>query len=231
MKAHVTVERRTMAAALVILALTAGLVHPAPGQTPPDTGIMPSENAGPRFSYGVRASFNVTTFSGDAADSPESGARPGAGLFAMYRISPFLALQPELLYTHRSGGMQRIRTNPPTAQTDLNLGYLDLPVLVKFILPEYQQTAPIVLAGPYVSRRITGSIHDANDVFEDSDLDDLIRPYDYGMVVGAGLERYFGRRHLNFDTRYSLGLTRLLHTDDRPDLYNRGLTFSVGLSL
>lgn len=231
MKAFVTVNGKTLAAVLVILALSATFVTPARSQTAPESGAVAASEAVPAFTYGVRASFNVTTFTGDAADGPESGGRPGAGLFAAYRITPFLALQPELLYVHRSGGMLRMKTDPPTANADINLDYLDLPVLLKFFLPEHQNTSPILLAGPYVSRRLAGSIEDANGVFDENETDDLIRPFDYGVVLGAGLERYLGRRSLNFDARYSLGLAQLFDGEDRPDLYNRGLTFSVGLGL
>jgi hypothetical protein len=231
MKALATVRGQAMMTALAALTLTAGFVCPVRAQTVPDTEVESSVDVIPKLSYGVRASFNVATFTGETADGLESGGLPGAGLFATYRLSPFMALQPELLYTRKSVGMLRMRTSPPAASVDVNLNYLEFPVLLKFSLPQQQHTTPILLAGPYVSRRLTGSIEDANGIFEKRESDDLIRRFDYGVVVGTGLESYIGRRHINFDARYSLGLTHLLDTSDERDLYNRGFTMSIGLGL
>ena len=87
MNVRTMVKGRAMTAVLAILTQAASFVNPLLAQTTPDTGVAPSTDAIPKFSYGVRASFNVTTFTGEAADSPNSGGRPGAGLRPVVRAA------------------------------------------------------------------------------------------------------------------------------------------------
>ncbi len=63
-----------------------------------------------------------------------------------------------------------------------------------------------------------------------SDLDEMLRTWDYGLDAGVGMESRGARGSVYVDVRYEVGLTNLFVTSDHPDLRTRAFVFSVGLS-
>jgi hypothetical protein len=111
------------------LALLAGAITAAHAQTP-------------RVHFGLKAGVCFAKFGGDdVLDANRSRVGLSGGGLAEVTLAQHWAVQPELLYTAK-GSKILYGGNVDSYQ---RLGYLDIPVLVKFKIPHF-----FVEAGPQV---------------------------------------------------------------------------------
>ncbi|HEX2339249.1 MAG TPA: outer membrane beta-barrel protein [Vicinamibacterales bacterium] len=61
------------------------------------------------------------------------------------------------------------------------------------------------------------------DVSEDQDIDDDVESFDFGLVLGAGIDA----SRLTFDGRYTWGLTSIANTPVEDDVQVKNRTFSL----
>jgi hypothetical protein len=187
-----------VAAAVLLLALGNTM---AQAQTPEST-----------WDFGVTAGVNVATFSGSDADDADWRSDFMGGLSLNFGISDMLSLQPELLYSRKGA-----KASEGGITETIKLGYIDVPVLVKFAMGTAQQLRPVFFVGPSIGFlvscdwTITG--------FGSEDCKDEFKSTDFGVVGGVG----FDVGAIGVFVRFQQGLTKLFDDDDS-DLFNRVIT-------
>jgi hypothetical protein len=105
------------------------------------------------------------------------------------------------------------------------LFYLEIPLLIKYKIPYKGPTVPEIFIGPYYGIKVSSEVINIFDDWDEymidlqTDLEDSIKKWDFGLVLGAGLslEVCFGKLYL--DARYSLGLVNIL--EDSADLNHK----------
>ena len=140
----------------------------------------------------------------------EAGAAGGftGGAFLTYNITPRLAIQPELIYVQKGTG-----DNNFFYGDGYNLGYLELPVLLKYNLSPDTRLVPSVFFGPAVSTLLSAEIYDDHFFGDDEvyDVKDGMKNVDFGLVFG-GEVAFRSTRPVRFffDVRYTLGLVNVV---------------------
>lgn len=150
----------------------------------------------------------------------ESGSTAGfaACAFLTYSITPKLALQPEVMYVRKGAG-----ENYMFGGEGYKLGYLEIPVLLKYNLSAGKRLIPSLFAGPAVSTLLSAQIYDDNFFSDDEvyDVKDGMKSVDFGLVLG-GEVAFKSSKAFNFflDVRYTLGLVNIVD----PVKWNDGRT-------
>jgi hypothetical protein len=176
--------------ALALLAGTAG------AQTPEGT-----------WDIGLTAGVNVATISGNDTDDAEWRSDFMGGLSLNWGIGPTLSLQPELLYSRKGAKAEGGGT--------LKLGYIEVPVLVKFATGASTQMRPAFFFGPSIGFNVSCDESLSGSV--SSDCGDDIKSTDFGVVGGIG----FDVGAMGVFVRFTQGLTKLA---DDFDAMNRVIT-------
>jgi hypothetical protein len=122
-----------------------------------------------------------------------------------------LAVRPELLFSLKGGRTLAELEGGGTATLDIELAYLELPVLAHFA-PAVGRYRPVFFAGPAPALQIGC---DLQLVIQPDPLrltcsqaDITFREWDLGMVLGGGVEAHFNRATLALEARYTAGLRR-----------------------
>ncbi|QES87199.1 porin family protein [Rhizosphaericola mali] len=177
-------------------------------------------------SYGFNAGmslFNVTNNDGGKSITGFSG-----GVYVSLPISKQVYIQPELNYQMQGTKATDISNGGSSYDVKYKMNYLNLPVLVKYNLPE---TNFSIYAGPQLGY-LTDSKIDASG-YGSYSARDIMNKVDFAGVYG--LEYYFPINKVNaftINARYSTGFTKILKSDYTSDDSNgkhKGFTFTVGL--
>lgn len=209
--------RKTLALSVVLLAL-AFLALPQPA------------SAGIRF--GLKGGVNMAKVTGTDAESMfEEGWKNNlaycGGILLSFNFGNVLAIQPEVLYTLK-GAKVDITDGDLTYVGKLQYQYIEIPLLLKLRLPLGFLT-PFVFGGPSVGMKLgDAKFLISGDASSEETIEDFEK-YDYGAVVGGGLEL---SRNLWLDVRYSTGLKKLIKDVDTGtyfDVKNAVLSATVSL--
>jgi len=170
-----SVFRPLRAAPLLLAAATMLFAVPAQGQ------------------LGAKLGFSFATMSNAR---PDFDTQTGfiAGFSLGLPIGGPLSLQPEALYVQKGTGAGASTT---FISGDLELTYVEVPVLVRFDLP-LPGIRPFGVAGPMVAFKLECSVGG-------TDCGDDVPNQDYGVALGAGV-RLGGVLGLTFEGRYTWGL-------------------------
>lgn len=172
--------------------------------------------------FGFKGGINTAKITGEDANWKDKVAFSG-GIFVSFGLSKYFSIQPEILYTMK--GAKNSVTDPSGDYTDkLKVNYFEIPILVKFRLPLGTFITPFVFAGPSIGFRIDAAILTHEEPDSTTDIAIGIQAFDYGAVVGAGLE--IGP-HFWIDVRMSKGLANI-EADE--DLKNSVLTGSISIA-
>ena len=153
--------------------------------------------------FGVKAALNVASLTGDIEDT-SSLVGFQVGGFAEIKITEKFAIQPELMYSAQG------------AETDgdnLNLGYINIPVMAKF----YVAKSFSLEAGPQIGFLVSAKQ-------DGEDMKDFINSTDFGLNLGAG---YDFTENLSAGLRYNFGLANISEFD-YIDINNSVLSLSLG---
>jgi len=165
-----------------------------------------------RTNFGVKAGVNLASVDIDDDDNNEDDfeSRTGfhAGVLAHIHVNSKVAIQPELVYSLQGG--ERNDDNR------LNLGYLNLPVLVQFMISDGFR----LQTGPQVGF-LLGAERKLGDV--EIDVSDDYNTVDWAWSFGAS---YIFASGFGLDARYNLGLCDI-HEDN--DLKAKNRVFQAGL--
>jgi hypothetical protein len=172
--------------------------------------------------FGLKAGVNFSKFVGtdvvnDYLISTLYRTGLSGGVLAEVALSEHLALQPEALYT--SKGNKEIFASTVTAYQ--SLGYLDIPVLLKYKIPHF-----FVEAGPQLgvllhAKRTLESAATTQEI----DNKSTYRSTDLGYALGLGVQDTNG---LLLGVRYNGGLTNVPNADPQPHVRNNTFHIYVG---
>ncbi len=180
---------------------------------------------------GAEVGYSRADLTGEDSDLVASRQGAITGVYLHLPVSSMVSLRPELLFSLR-GGRTLALVNESIADVDIELAYLELPVLARLSLPR-GRFRPVVFGGPSVALQIgcdltiltpTDSLRFTCGEEEASQ----IREWDLAWVAGAGVEMHFARTTLALQGRYTAGFRSIF--EGAVDLRNRGLAVLFGLT-
>lgn len=151
-------------------------------------------------SYGIKGGVNFANLSGSDAEGFDSLTGFHLGVTAEFSIFQNLSLQPELVYSVQGAKLE---------DTDYKLGYLTLPVMVKFYLNDKLS----IHAGPQFGLLVSES-----DEVKENDNNTT----DYGISAGIEYKIIGG---LFAQARYNSGLSEI---SDNAEVKNTVFQLSLG---
>lgn len=198
------------------------------------SGLLTTQ-AQSRLSYGVKAGINRSSADHNYYNF-KSQLGFHVGVIADYQLKNNFFLRSGVDFTTKGAECEELWTNPDgeTASVKYNFNYLQLPVLLGYKIPVYNQTNIFFNAGIYLSygiyaREKRAYIISANSYSESQHkgFDDCgFWKVDFGLVGGLGIEyqRYFGMFN------YEMGVVNEHKPayGGNPNWKNRNLTFSLG---
>jgi hypothetical protein len=194
-------------------------------------------------SIGVKAGFSSSSIKGESATSLNNlleftdgriTTKSHSGFFGGVNVnvplSEQLSFEPGLYYTQKgyevrgSLGIKGIEFLGAGAKAQLNLQYVDLPVLLKGNFNGFQ-----VFAGPQISYLTSGDLKTTAGVLginlfnNKMDVTDNFNRWDMGLTGGVGYQ--FG--NVNLSASYDHGLSKI-DANQSFNAYNRGFKVGIG---
>ena len=174
--------------------------------------VLPNSSLAKGITGGLKIGMNSANLHGEAIKKlkeevgQELQSKWGlcAGGFIRFNIGKIFAIQPEFLYTMKGAKFEETILGE-TMKLEMNLSYLEIPVLVKLMIPTPGGIKPCLFAGPALAIKLSGKtrLEYAGET-EEEDIEEM-KDTDFGLIIGAGVD--FGK--LTVDLRYVLGLTTI----------------------
>lgn len=170
------------------------------------------------ISFGLKGGLNLSTITGGDIDSPDSRTSFHAGVSGEFPIAPIFSLQVEALYSGQ--GAQFDYQGSDGDKAELQLDYINVPVLVKF----YLFKGFSVEAGPQFSFLLNDEI-DSNPNSNGGDsptpFRENLKTFEFGVAGGITFQTDLG---LFATARYIRGVT-----DIADDMNVQNSVFQIGL--
>jgi hypothetical protein len=184
--------------------------------------FIPAGTALAQIQASVKAGLNFATVSGDFDVGAHKNFRVG-GVFGggvSVGVTDMIRFEPDILYS-----MEGIRVNIEAVQDGpdytAQLDYLRIPLLLR--LSPGPDARGYVLVGPSVGFLVKKDIDsEADEEFQDDDLEDAFKDVDFGIVIGAG----FSWNRTFLEGRYNIGLTNI-NDENGADEKNRNQVISA----
>jgi hypothetical protein len=182
-----------------------------------------------RAAVGAEVGYSRTTLGGPDAQGLRSRQGAITGLFLQAPLGGPFSLRPELLFALKGGRAQATVEGGGTALLDIELAYLEVPLLLRVGVPR-GRFRPMVFGGPSGALQIgcdlqlIGPDQPFRSTCDAADF--AVRQFDFAFVVGGGIEMRWPQSALSLEGRYTSGLRSVL---DDFDVRNRG--FGVVLAL
>jgi len=174
--------------------------------------LLPNSSLAKGITGGLKIGMNSAKLHGDTMKELEEElgeelkSKWGlcAGGFIRFNISETFAIQPEVLYTMKGAKFEET-IDGETIKFEMNFSYLEIPVLLKLMIPTPGGIKPSLFAGPTLAIKLSAKekLVYAGETEED-DIEEM-KDTDFGLIIGAGVD--FGK--LTVDLRYVLGLTTI----------------------
>ncbi|WP_370089629.1 porin family protein [Ekhidna sp.] len=155
---------------------------------------------------GIKAGANFANTNISGSESITSLHGGAYGLFKLANIG----IQPEVLFSKQGSSF--------TGGGEVNLDYVNIPVMVKFYLPAGLNFQ----AGPQFGMLLNAEDEDGTD------LKDGLKNSDLSAALGAGWDAPFG---LQFTARYVIGLSDNNDGISNEDIKNKTFQLSIGYTL
>jgi Outer membrane protein beta-barrel domain len=166
------------------------------------------------------------------ADAQGIRTRQGAvtGVYLAVPLGWGLFLRPELRFALK-GGRYAASLDGSTAPLDLDLAYIEAPLLARVTFPT-GRVRPVLFAGPSASYQIgcdvqltlaTETIRDSCDSVGAA----IFRTFDYGVVGGGGVEVGWAQSALSLEARYTAGVRSIV---DGATVRNRAFDLMLALT-
>lgn len=184
--------------------------------------------------FGIKAGVNLSSITIDPANE-DLKRKTGFGFGLHYRLllTDNLAIQPEVNYIQH--GVKESYDVPilGSFESKSTMGYIQIPVLLKFSFGNMDGINYFLQAGPYLGMgigRIKSEICQGDDCnTEDSDFGENngTDNFDFGAHLGAGIHI---TKNISLDARYILGLQDVSLDDDK-EVKNNGIFLTLGYTL
>lgn len=173
--------------------------------------------------FGAKAGVNFASITGDDTDDLDGRTAIHLGVVAEIPISEKFSFQPELLYSAQ-GASQKSSFDEFDYEAEINLDYLNLPLMAKYYVAEGFSLE----AGPQVGFLMSAKAKvSGGGESEEEDIKDSVKGINFGVNFGVGYKLDSG---LNFGARYNLGLSNDNDDSEFPDdtYKNSVIQLSVG---
>jgi hypothetical protein len=187
---------------------------------------LAAQEATPKLETGASIAVTFSKFGGSATANAKLQYGFGVGGFLTFHLTRNFAFQPEFQYVLKGS-----RFAVDTVRTSVIVGYLQVPLLAKFIIPAAQPNG----ISPHFYGGIAGSVRldcrlnvksGSRSINQScsSAAEPPPKRWDASAVVGAGASV----RMMFVDVRFDLGLTRIGAAPGQEDVKNRTLYLMVG---
>jgi hypothetical protein len=180
---------------------------------------------------GIKAGLNIANMTGDNMEDAKRKNVYAAGVFAVLDLNENVALRPEVLYSLKGAKMEESEEGYNFKMT-INLTYIDIPVLLQYVLPTSGSIKPQLFAGPSIGLLMGAKMKmEAGGEEEEEDIKDDVKSMDIGLVFGVGISI---TNNISIDVRYSMGMTNISDMEDDDDagtVKNKVISAMLGISL
>lgn len=183
---------------------------------PPGTGF-----AQELVTAGPKAGLNLSSLAGKDADNATVAPRFMGGLFLSVKPSRRFGLQAEVNYQQKGA---EVRTGILTT-TQLQLSYLEVPVMARFVYFGRGKTLPYLSTGPSFNLLLSAR----NPSLREPAVTQQYERFDLGWAAGGGLEIDLENKWWIIDLRYTHGLLNLASQANPPAVRNAVFTLSMAL--
>jgi hypothetical protein len=178
----------------------------------------PSPRAGPRPAVGAEVGYSRSSLGGP--DATKLRSRQGAltGVFLQVPVAGPLSVRPEILFALKGGGAQTALGSGGTPEVDIDLAYLEMPVLLRGTVAR-GRFRPTLFGGPAPALKIGCDLRriapDPRGRVSCDEADSIgFNGFDVGLVVGGGLEVRWPQSALALEVRYNTGLRSVIKDSD-----------------
>jgi hypothetical protein len=182
---------------------------------------------------GAQVGYSRADLTGENSDLVESRQGAVTGVYLHLPMNSVVSVRPEVLFSIKGGRiLTLIDDSPDVALVDIELAYLELPVLARLTLPRGRYR-PVLFGGPSVGLQIgcdfgVTSPDTTVNVTCGQTSESGIREWDLGWIAGAAVEMHLPRTTLALQGRYSAGFRSVI--EGPVDLRNRGMALLFGLT-
>ena len=189
----------------------------------------------PKRGFGLKGGLNLSNIS-------ESGTNGGGlsyssrlgfhgGFFIHEPISKSFSLAIEVLY-FQQGMKYDLSSSGLPIKVDAVLHYAQLPILPRYTI-DLDKFRIYFNVGPYMGIAAQGDVKYTTPLGNatesiDVDEDNGLKPFDFGIIGGAGVFLKAGEGGFFLEPRYNFGLTDIIKDDQGVSTYNRTLSVSAG---
>lgn len=156
----------------------------------------------------------------------------GAGIdYLLMTRSPALSIRSTISYANK--GCRGSRTESGNEyKTEIELHYLEIPVLLVSTWNGPQHTKPFILGGIYTAFSLPLRHAEKNMITVTQEFDDELNSFDLGIVVGGGLQLMTYKPNSIFlEVRYSVGLRYINKTSGWIDHVKLGAARNQSLAI
>lgn len=154
--------------------------------------------------FGVRGGLNLSNFFADEPDDTNLRAGYNIGLTTRSAIiEDLLFLQAELGYSGKGS-----KVEGDLGEASLNLGYIDLPVMLSIGFANLIYLEGGMYAAYLVNTNISGETSGGTSFSEDISSDNF-KKFDYGLVVGTNVDL----APVTIGVRYHYGMQNIMDND------------------
>ena len=147
-----------------------------------------------------------------------------AGTFMAWPVAPHLDIQCETLFSRKGASFDESGVN-----ADIRISYLEIPILFRYGSPveagklRYGRAVKVFAGPSFAFKRKAEATGEFPGVSDGQDIDDAIAAFDFGFVMGAGIES----RGIVFDGRYTRGLRNVNAQPRQNDANFKHRVFSI----
>lgn len=187
-------------------------------------------------SAGLKLGANFSSGTGDDIEDAEYTPGFVGGAFLDLEINHFFSIQPEFLFSMK-GGAQEDSSALGKGRLELDISYLEIPLLAKFTL-NTGGLNPFFMVGPYIAfeldseARLKGESVIGINV-DSTDHSPDVADIDFGLMLAGGAEYPVSQSgSLTGELRFSLGLLSVDDPDqgDPDDVRNIVFALIIGYS-
>jgi hypothetical protein len=196
--------------------------------------MWPAHGQAQEVSAGMRVGLSVAELESESVNY-ETRSGFSFGVFADYGFASWFSSQPEL---------QFVMKGADTSNSEVDINYLELLVPVELRVALSLAVRPRLFAGLSVALELScrtsfraggvvSQLGCADELPEDGGIAFVeTRTFDFGALVGAGVDITVGPGFVMADVRYTRGLTNInSQGGDAADLKNRVVQFLVGYAI
>jgi hypothetical protein len=189
--------------------------------------LISNSTFGQKIGFGPKLGANMSFFRGDFPLSgmrlPKFGYTFGGYMSVKGKKKKVWQFEMDILYTRRGHNANFLNINKdpiPEIKDELSytIGYIEIPMLFKYMLNKGGVIRPYLLFGPVYSGILHADIKDKVSG-KDFDAKDFVARDDFGFMIGWGIQNFIIDRWYHLDIRYYHGfvdISEFLKNDLRP---------------